>query len=802
MKNFIKLLLCTGLAFVCSPVFSQNYNMQLRSTMTFPNQTLANICGYTQNGREYALIGGSKGMIIVDITNPDAPQQIIQLTPPEGNSNNQSLWKEIKVYQHYAYLVTEAGGGLQIVDLSPLPSADLPNHLYVGDGAIEGQLGRLHALHIDVTKGFLYIYGGGVNAGGAKVFNLNNDPYNPTFVGKYDKFAYVHDGYVDNDTLYAAHINIGLMSIVDMTDKSNPVVLGTVETPGNFTHNTWLLGDRKHLLTTDEEFPSFVTSYDISDPEDIKELDRVSTTSTGVNSIGHNTHVLNDWAITSWYTDGVTIVDAHRPDNLVEVGRYDNYATPVNLADPFDGCWGAYPYFPSGTIVTSNIDPAVFNVYTPTYVRACYLEGKVINGCSGFPLFGATITVNTPDDRVNTSTKLNGEYKTGQVTPGNYTVTISKPGFTSQTIPFTFATAQVASVNVTLLPANVTNLDVKILDAVTNQPIANAEVIIASAVQSFKSKTDGTGQYGVDCVANDNYTLTVGAWGYITKKVSFNGASSLTVTLERGYYDAFALDLGWNVSTTAISGEWEIGKPNGTFSNNGTIVNANTDASGDDNDQAYVTGNEPGGQSGDDVDNGSTVLNSPPMRLLGYSSGSVSFYYWFYNGGGDNNPNDKFDVNILIDGQSTPFFTQTSSQSTWRFSGDIPLPAAALQSNDVRIQYVISDDNPGHLLEAGLDIFKVDLGTFSGTNSPDANALITAAPNPSASDFQVQYNWEQAPELPVLEVRNLLGQVVLTENLNANAGVISCGSNWAPGVYLATLRSADRQGAPLKLVKQ
>ena len=77
MKNSIKTLLCAGLVLLSCPLFSQNYNMQLRSTMSFPGQTLANICGYTQNGREYALLGGSKGLIIVDITNPDVPQQIV-----------------------------------------------------------------------------------------------------------------------------------------------------------------------------------------------------------------------------------------------------------------------------------------------------------------------------------------------------------------------------------------------------------------------------------------------------------------------------------------------------------------------------------------------------------------------------------------------------------------------------------------------------------------------------------------------------------------------------------------------------
>ncbi|HND90083.1 MAG TPA: choice-of-anchor B family protein, partial [Saprospiraceae bacterium] len=344
---------------------AQNHNLQLRSKLDFPGQTLANICGYWQDGREYALVGGSKGLIIIEVTDPAKPTTIVQIPGPDN------LWKEIKVYQHYAYVTSEGGSGVQIVDLKGLPSATLPNHYYKGSGAIAGTLNRIHALHIDVTKGYLYTYGsqdsGPNGSEGALVHDLNADPYNPSYVGQFSQLGYIHDGYVDNDTLYACHINIGQMSMVDMRTKTAPKLLGAVETPSKFTHNSWMLSDRKTVLTTDERVPSFLTAYDVSDPTDIRELDRIATTPSGTTSIGHNTHILKDWAITSWYSDGFTIVDAHRPENLVEVGRYDTWAPPL-AGDYFVGCWGVFPYFPSGTIVASNIEPAEFFVLTPDYV--------------------------------------------------------------------------------------------------------------------------------------------------------------------------------------------------------------------------------------------------------------------------------------------------------------------------------------------------------------------------------------------------------------------------------------------------
>lgn len=54
-------------------------------------------------------------LIVMDVTNPDAPAQIVQI------AGTTSQWREIKTCQHCAYVATEGGGGLQIVDLSPLP---------------------------------------------------------------------------------------------------------------------------------------------------------------------------------------------------------------------------------------------------------------------------------------------------------------------------------------------------------------------------------------------------------------------------------------------------------------------------------------------------------------------------------------------------------------------------------------------------------------------------------------------------------------------------------------------------------
>jgi choice-of-anchor B domain-containing protein len=782
------------------PVFSQNFNLQLRSTMEFPGQTLANICGYTQAGREYALLGGSAGLIIVEVTDPANPVNIVQIPGPDN------LWKEIKVYEHYAYVTSEGGQGLQIVDLSALPSPNLNYHYYTGDGAIAGQLDRIHALHIDVKKGFVYLFGGNLFGGAAKVLDLNADPYNPTYAGTFDALGYIHDGFAENDTLYACHIYTGLLSIVDMSDKSNPKLLGTVETPGKFTHNSWLTDDHKHILTTDEAVPSFVTSYDISDPTDIKELDRTST-NDGTNSIGHNTHVRNDWAITSWYTDGVAISDVHRPDNMVITGLYDTW--PGSGAG-FDGCWGVFPFFPSGTAVASNIPNTnggvgKLFVFTPTYVRACYLEGKITNGCNGQPMIGASISVNSGNPWINTTTKNDGTFKTGQVEPGNFNVTISKAGYVTQIIDVTLATAQVTELNVTLAPLNVAEVKGVVFEENSSTPIANATVFLTGPDGTYTVQTDANGQFDLDCIPSGDYEVSAGKWGYLSNSVTIDeqtiAAGTITnIFLEKGYYDAFGVDLGWTTQATATAGLWVRGEPVGT-TNQGSSVNPDLDSDLDDDDQCYVTGNS-GGQAGnDDVDGGSVTLTCPSMQLAVYDDAVLSFWYWFFNGGGNGTPNDHFEVRITNGNQTVTVFTQNVSESDWRFSGDIHLKDYIALTDNVQVQFITADDSPGHLVEAAVDIFKVIPDDASSTSPDlDASAFLQAAPNPSATSFVLNYDWPAAQN-PMLEVRNALGQSVFTQQSGSNAGTVICGENWPKGVYVATLRSSDKQSLPVRLVK-
>lgn len=428
---------------------AQNTNVTFRSKTTYTGQTLSNIWGYAAGGREYALVGAKNGMIVMDVTNPDAPVQIVQIAGPS------SQWREIKTYQHYAYVATEGGGGLQIVDLSPLPGSSLPVYTYTGGGTTPAVLNTIHALQVDEAKGFLYLYGSNLVSGRACVFDLNGTPTAPVYKGYYNPVGYAHDGYVNNDTMYAAHIYAGQVSIVDMTVKTganNQIgvpLTAPISTPLLFSHNTWRYGNT--LFTTDEKANSTLAAYDISDLGNVTLLDQIQS-NPGTNSIIHNTYIRNAYAITSWYVDGFTIVDVSRPANMVQVGNYDTY---TNTGTGFNGAWGVYPFLPSGNILISNISGTSTTngemfVLTPTFQRGCYVEGTITDAVTGLPIPGAKAELLSTTTTNNTNTL--GAYKMGQLQSGTYTFRVTKTGYNSYNQSVTISNGVLTTVNAALTP--------------------------------------------------------------------------------------------------------------------------------------------------------------------------------------------------------------------------------------------------------------------------------------------------------------------------------------------------------------
>ncbi len=407
------------------------FNLTMLGHLPYPSNTCAGIWQYVDSvGNEYALVGVNDRLAIVDVTNAANPVEVFAVPALTGQT---SLWREVKTYGKYAYAVSEGGGGVIIVNLSYLPDSIQYKHWY-GDGIIANQLNSAHT--IAVTDGYAYIFGtgGGLANGGAVIADLT-DPWNPSYAGQYNQ-NYVHDGYIRNDTLWAGEIYAGQFSVIDVSNKSNPVLLATQQTPGQFCHNTWLTDDSRFVFTTDEIGGEPLGSFDVTNLANIKLVDEYFTDSMPAEEV-HNVRVLNDFLINPSYGSQLTICDGARPENIIEIA---SYPTGSFL------CWDASPYLPSGHIIAADVDGGVY-VFEPNYIRACYLEGTVTDSLSLLPLNNVSVRIQPVDKRDKTN--LIGEYKTGIATAGNYDVEFRKPGYKTKM----FAGVALSNGQLTLLDA-------------------------------------------------------------------------------------------------------------------------------------------------------------------------------------------------------------------------------------------------------------------------------------------------------------------------------------------------------------
>lgn len=407
---------------------------------------LNDIWGYAAGGKEYALVGLTTGFSIVDVTNPANPVET-QYIP-----DIYSVWRDIKTWGDHAYVTNESGGGLLIIDLSGLPGTCSysfwngagQNYIYNGSSFIHD---TAHNIFID-EFGYGYLFGGNSpGGGGTLILDIAANLSNPLIAGHYD-LAYCHDGYARNNILYTAELFNGSFAMVDVSNKSNigfANILGTAGTTFAFTHNIWLSDDSNYAYTTDEVSGAEIGVYDISDPSNIQRITGYQS-SPGTGVIPHNVHVNNDYLITSYYEDGITVVCAQNPRILTEVGYFDTYPFPTSAY--FNGCWGVYPFLPSGILLASDFTGGLF-VIDNNFGCSANIEGIVTDQATGNPVYNAVVTFNPQIYSDNTN--FNGYYGVGTANNnGTYTVTVTANGYNTYTTTVTLTDCQTVTLDVVL----------------------------------------------------------------------------------------------------------------------------------------------------------------------------------------------------------------------------------------------------------------------------------------------------------------------------------------------------------------
>jgi choice-of-anchor B domain-containing protein len=340
--------------------------------------TISDIWGWTDmdSGREFAICGVNSQTAFVEITDPENPVLVANLE----TATTPSLWRDMKVYNNHAFIVSEAGDhGMQVVDLTLLldvsdPPIDIPLAAYY-DG-----FGDAHNIVINEETGFAYGVGTNTFEGGLHIVDIS-DPSNPVLAGSFENDGYTHDAqvvlYNGPDPDYAAGSEIAFcfnadnLAIVDVTVKDDCQLIshGEYDETG-YTHQGWITEDHKYLLLGDEgDENSFDvhTRTHIFDIQDLDNPEHMGFYSAGSYAIDHNMYINENFVYQSNYTSGLRVLDAVNVEEgeLYEIGFFDVH--PDNDDTGFTGTWSNYCYFPSGNVIVSDISDGLF-VLRPSFM--------------------------------------------------------------------------------------------------------------------------------------------------------------------------------------------------------------------------------------------------------------------------------------------------------------------------------------------------------------------------------------------------------------------------------------------------
>ncbi|MCB9882529.1 MAG: hypothetical protein H6834_12125 [Planctomycetes bacterium] len=282
----------------------------------------------------------AQGFSVIDATDPRNPVATT-INPPNFPATGRSYGVgDIKSDGRYIYATDEwVNGGIWIYDSQPDPM----NPTLVGH-ALDPQISTVHNCWIDGPNDMLYC----VSRGRVHSFDVSNHA-SPQYVAQMGSLsgASAHDVIVLDDVAYCSLWGAGI-ALYDVSTPSAPQLIAHQPYSNSATHNMWPSKDRRYLYTTDENVVSGagggVRVWDIQNPSNIQQVGFFHA--GAVDSVVHNTHVIDDLMFVTFYKEGLRVLSLKDPVNPVEIAHYDSFV-PTGagcFGGPYAGVWGVYAW--------------------------------------------------------------------------------------------------------------------------------------------------------------------------------------------------------------------------------------------------------------------------------------------------------------------------------------------------------------------------------------------------------------------------------------------------------------------------